>query len=104
MAALRRRECPRPHTVWITQTGARAAPGGGREGSCRALHAALRRWYRDPSVSAAFQYTAREDAVFPMGLVDAGLTRAFPALGLWQAWGGEARPRPGAPAAEEACG
>ena len=104
VAALRRRDCPRPHTVWITQTGAPTAPDGGREGPCRALQAALLRWHRDPSVSAAFQYTAREDALFPMGLVDADLTRAFPALGLWQAWGGEARARPDAPAPGAACG
>ena len=40
----------------------------------------------------------------PDGPGDADLTRAFPALGLWQAWGGEARPRPDAPAPADTCG
>ena len=47
----------------------------------------LRKWERDPRVTAAFHYTLREDDVYPTGLVSTDLTHAFPALKLWQAWG-----------------
>jgi hypothetical protein len=86
--------CRRAHAVWITQTGARVAldaPASVRRRACREQHRSLRGWYRDPAVTAAFQYTVREDDLFPMGLLDTALSRAFPALRLWQAWGGAGR-------------
>ena len=54
----------------------------------------LKQWYDDPRVTAAFQYTFREDDIFRTGLVTTALDRAFPVLREWQAWGGEARPKP----------
>jgi hypothetical protein len=93
--ALRRHRCPREHTIWITETG--VGPVNGRSvddqrAGCRRLHAALRRYYRDPRVTLALQYTFREDDLFPTGLVSTDLTRARPALGLWQRWGGDRAP------------
>jgi hypothetical protein len=54
----------------------------------------LEEWYDDPRVTAAFQYTFREDDTFRTGLVTTALDRAFPVLGEWEAWGGEKRPKP----------
>ena len=45
-------------------------------------------------ITAAVQYTLREDDVFPTGLVTTDLTRAYPALKEWQQWGLKARERP----------
>jgi hypothetical protein len=53
-------------------------------------------------VTAAFQYTLREDDRFPTGLVSTDLRQAFPVLGLWQAWG--ARRTPAAPPPRDGCG
>ncbi len=95
--ALSAHDCRRRHEIWITQTGAPVSAAGAaasspeRRRTCEALHRTLRRWYRDPSVTAAFQYTVREDDLFRVGLVDTRLRRAFPALRLWQAWGGQRR-------------
>ena len=41
-------------------------------------------------MTAAFQYTFREDDLFPTGLVTTDLSGAFPALGEWIAWAGGA--------------
>jgi len=104
--ALAARGCERPHEIWVTETGHRNAP---REAApvqrCRNLHARLLTWHADPRVTAAFQYTLREDDRFPYGLVTTGLEAAFPALGLWQSWGGLARPSPAdaAPPVGTAC-
>ena len=51
------------------------------------MHRRLLRWYEDPRVTAAFQYTLREDDRFPTGLVTTDLQHAVPALKEWQAWG-----------------
>ena len=85
---LRRHRCERPHDIWITETGA-------RNGTCGQMHQRLVRWWRDPRVSAAFQYTLREDDRYRTGLVTTALDAPLPALGLWQAWG--ARERRAAP-------
>ena len=84
--------------------------GGARTGGlaslrrdCRALDAALRRWDLDPRVQAAFQYTFRDDPRFPVGLVDAGLTRTWPAYDEWLAWGGDRPPAAPAPELPAAC-
>ena len=103
--ALAAHGCRERHEVWITQTGAllrRDQPASERPAACRALHERLVRWYRDPSVTAAIQYTFREDDLFRMGLADPRLRRALPALGEWQAWGG--RTRPTDPPPKPACG
>jgi hypothetical protein len=46
------------------------------------------RWWEDPRVTIAFQYTVREDDKFPTGLVSTDLTHERPALKEWTAWGG----------------
>ena len=46
---------------------------------------------RDPRVTVAFQYTVREDDMFPIGLFSTDLTDQRPALAEWQAWGGGRR-------------
>jgi hypothetical protein len=109
-AALDRRPCARDKPIWVTETGVGGPEvGGERTGGlaslrrdCRALDAALRRWDVDPRVQAAFQYTFRDDPAFPVGLADAGLTRAWPAYDEWLAWGGDrpaGGPAPDLPAA-----
>ena len=95
-------KCPKKHVVWMTETGV-GSPHAGRAAEssakderrwCRQLHRRLTQWYEDPRVTAAFQYTFREDDIFRTGLVTTALDRAFPALREWQAWGGTARPDP----------
>ena len=51
------------------------------------MAAQLRAWRRDPQIRAAFQYTLREDPLFPVGLADAGLTRLYPAYAAWRSRG-----------------
>ena len=99
-AALAAHRCPKPHTIWITETGVGNAPkffsaGGSIANAargCRALHAQLVRWYDDPRVTIAFQYTVREDDKFPTGLVSTDLTKDRPALAEWTAWAGTRTP------------
>ena len=99
--------------IWMTETGAGAprtatSRTGGRPAElrgCRAVHRILGTWYRDKRITAAVQYTLREDDVFPTGLVTTDLTRAYPALKEWQQWGLRARERPGdPPPARARCG
>jgi hypothetical protein len=94
--ALAARGCPLPHTIWITETGVGTPPpdlsaarafADARRG-CRALHDRLVRWFEDPRVTVAFQYTVREDDRFRTGLVSTDLTAVHPALAEWTAWGG----------------
>ena len=54
-------------------------------------------------MEAAFQYTFRDDPVFPVGLVDAKLTKAWPAYDLFKAWGGARKPDDPAPALPQDC-
>jgi hypothetical protein len=109
---LDRRPCTAGKPIWITETGV-GGPHVGDERStgaqsmrrdCEALDAALRRWNEDPRVRAAFQYTFRDDPVFPVGLADVGLTRTWPVYGLLQAWAGDRRPDDPAPALPRSCG
>jgi hypothetical protein len=105
--ALKARGCPQPFTIWITETGVgpvkrefSAARGiTDPHTGCLALHRRLVRWWRDPQVTAAFQYTFREDPGFPTGLVSADLTKANPTLAEWTAWGGAREPSAPPPAA-----
>jgi len=108
--ALAAHGCPRPHQIWITETGVGDAPralsaaarlGRNRRG-CEALHRRLAAWWRDPRVAVAMQYTLREDDRFPTGLVTTDLAHALPALGEWTAWGARRAPTDPPPAA--ACG
>jgi hypothetical protein len=93
--ALDRRGCPERKRIWITETGVGGPkPGGPRptdpaalRDQCRALNAALREWFRAPRIDAAFQYTFREDNTYPVGLVNTGLTQAYPTYDLLRAWG-----------------
>jgi hypothetical protein len=109
-AAVRRKGCGAPPPpIWITETGvgavdsALAAARGitSEAQGCRRLHDRLLAWWRDPRVTAAFQYTFREDNLFPTGLVSTDLTRARPTLREWQAWG--ARRSPAAAAPTDSC-
>jgi hypothetical protein len=95
-AALAAHDCGHPFTLWITETGVGPAPKDLSAGAsisdavagCRALHDQLVRWWKDPRVTIAFQYTVREDDKFPTGLVSTDLTSERPALKEWTAWGG----------------
>lgn len=108
--ALERRRCERPHEIWVTETGAggprsgfeRDTKGSDQRRACRLTRRRLIRWYEDPRVTAAFQYTLREDDQFPTGLVTTDLTEAYPALREWQQWGTVKRSKPTDPPPERA--
>jgi hypothetical protein len=110
--ALERKGCERLPEIWITETGVGAPRRGERRRTslasqvraCGRLHRRLERWYEDERVTAAFQYTFREDDRFPTGLVTTDLSRAYPALGEWRAWGGGERPQPTDPPPPDSCG
>jgi hypothetical protein len=80
--------------IWVTETGVGGAHVGAKRSlspaelrtDCRVLARSLGRWGRDPRVEAAFQYTFREDTLFPVGLADARLSRAYPVYDLWRDW------------------
>ncbi len=110
--ALDRRPCAARKPIWVTESGVGGPHVGDvRAGTertirrdCRALESTLKRWDADPRVDAAFQYTFRDDPAFPVGLVDAGLTKAWPTYALIKAWGGSAREPDGpAPALPRMC-
>jgi hypothetical protein len=106
--ALESHRCGFRHGIWITETGVGGDPPGTRRpteraalrAQCRAQQALLVRFASDSRVRAAFQYTFREATTFPVGLVDPRLSRAYPTLGVWRAWGARegAAPRPVLPA------
>jgi len=106
----RRGACGSRARVWVTETGAGAPHAGDPRppgtadaaAGCRALAAQLARWYADPRVGAVFQYTFREDTLFPVGLADAQLTHLYPAYYLWRAWA-QAGSRNAAPALPAQC-
>jgi hypothetical protein len=108
--ALDARSCTRGAHIWVTETGVGGDdPGAPRptdaaslRAQCRAQDAKLRQWADDPRVDAAFQYTFREDAAYPVGLADAALTRTYPTYDLWAAWGARSPSDP-APALPPAC-
>ena len=108
---LARRPCAKAKPIWVTESGV-GGPHVGDERSpkdesiradCQALNVSLRRWNEDPRVDAVFQYTFRDDPVFPVGLADATLSKAWPAYELFKAWGGQRRPDDPAPALPKAC-
>lgn len=80
--ALAGHRCSRPVPIWITETGVGDAPRG-----CAIAGRQLDVWKRGGRVRAVFQYTLREDPVFPVGLADGGLTKLYPAYRAWRARG-----------------
>jgi hypothetical protein len=103
--------CVRGARVWVTEAGAGAPhPGEPRPASaaearagCLALASQLLAWSHDPRVGAVFQYSFREDPAFPVGLIDAALSRAYPAYRLWLAWVGAGAAGVPAAVAASAC-
>ena len=73
----------------------RCAPAGACTAGCA-------RWYRDPRVTAAFQYTFREDDLFPTGLVTTDLT-APTRRSTSGRRGADARPEPTDPPPPNSC-
>jgi hypothetical protein len=100
-----------PRELWVTETGAGARkPGAPRtydattlRGACVGLDILLQRWWADPMVTAAFQYTLREDPNFPVGLASADLDRTYPTFALWRAWGARPKPTDAPPELPDAC-
>ena len=100
-----------PRELWVTETGAGARkPGAPRtydagtlRGACVGLDVLLQRWWADPKVTAAFQYTLREDPNFPVGLASADLARTYPTFALWRAWGSREKPTDPPPKLPAAC-
>ena len=96
--------------IWMTETGAGAprtatARTGGKAAElrgCRSVHRILKRWYRDPRITAAVQYTLREDDVFPTGLVTTDLDARLPGAEGVAAVGPAGARAPRGPAAREA--
>ena len=94
--------------IWVTESGV-GGPHVGDERSpkdesiradCQALNVSLRRWNDDPRVDAVFQYTFRDDPVFPVGLADAKLDQDVARLRPVQGVGRRPQARrPGARAA-----
>ncbi|MDO9409999.1 hypothetical protein [Patulibacter sp.] len=108
---LDRRPCLDGRPAWITETavgaprsgGDRDAATGTLRAECRLMDRQLDRWYHDPRVTAAFQYSVREDPAFPTGLLPEDLSRTFPVADVWAAWGGSREPGAAAPALPEGC-
>jgi hypothetical protein len=110
-AAIDSRHCPGPRArIWISETGAGGArPGQPRflgsaalRAGCRAMDQLLREFASDDRVDVAIQYSAREDALFPVGLLAPDLSAAYPALGVWRAWSQRGRDE-GPPPLPAAC-
>lgn len=89
-SALRSHDCRAP--LWITETGT-------FDHRCESMAAALAAWADDARVDAAFQYTFREHASFPVGLVSPSLRTTY---GSYTAWHAFARARGETP--KEPCG
>lgn len=111
LGEVERRPCLASVPVWITETGV-GAPGAGRERSsdratlhdeCRLMHDQLTRWYHHPRITAALQYSVRDDAAFPTGLVDEAVERTYPVAAAWAAWGGRRAPDGPPPTTPSGC-
>jgi hypothetical protein len=75
--ALLSHDCHEP--IWITETGT-------FDHRCESMAAALEAWSDDPRVDAAFQYTFRESAAFPVGLVSSSLRTTYRSYTAWHAF------------------
>jgi hypothetical protein len=103
--------CGRRARVWVTETGGgNPHSGAHRAGSlldlvnqCRLMNRALLTWYHDPRVDVAFQYSFREDSLFPVGLATPGLTALYPTYYLMRGWGGTRPPSAPPPALPPQC-
>lgn len=111
LGELDRRPCLDDVPAWITETGV-GAPGSGRErdgdrrtqqDECRLMGDQLTRWYHHPRITAAFQYSVRDDAAFPTGLVDERVRTTYPVADVWIAWGGARAPDGPAPPVPADC-
>ena len=111
--ALDAHSCARPHAIWLTETGlgiARSGPPTDEPvpqdlpGACGRLHHWILHWYEHPRVTAAVQYTFREDPLFRTGLVPASMDHPYRVLRPWQAWGQRPDSSSPPPTAEQACG
>lgn len=106
-----RRPCLDRRPAWITETGVGAPRAGGRRddakttltAECRLMDRQLDHWWHDPRVTAAFQYSVREDPAFPVGLLDEPLSRSYPVADLWAAWGGDRAPAAAPPTLPTDC-
>jgi hypothetical protein len=104
--------CGRRARIWVTETGvgdphahgARSTSPAALARSCGTLDRALLAWYRDPRVDVAFQYTFREDPLFPVGLMSADLGTVYPSYRLLGAWAGGRAPDAPPPSSSALCG
>ncbi len=112
--ALDERSCTAGRSVWVTETGVggveagrpRSADQAALQAQCTAQYDQLVRWDADPRVGAVFQYTLRDDPLYPVGLFDPGLTRTWPVYDVWRVWAdatGGPRSRGTAPPAPPSC-
>jgi hypothetical protein len=85
--------CAASAPIWVTEVGAgapepgtvRIAGAGEEAAGCQALARELLGLYADPRVAAVFQYTFRDDPLFPVGLESAGLDHVYPVYRMWLA-------------------
>lgn len=85
--------CASSAHLWVTEAGAGApepgrprTPGGvEEEAECVAIATQVLSWYADPRVQAIFQYTFRDDPLFPVGLISADLSRLDRVYRMWLA-------------------
>ncbi|HEY1457165.1 MAG TPA: hypothetical protein VGF15_01495 [Solirubrobacteraceae bacterium] len=103
--------CAARARIWVSETGVgnphaegeRATSARALASACQLLARALLAWYHDPRVDVAFQYTFREDPLFPVGLLSADLTRVYPTYYLLKAWAGGRPPAAPPPATPPQC-
>ncbi len=103
--------CASSAHVWVTEAGAGApepgrqrAPGAQEEAAeCVALASQVLGWYADPRVQAIFQYTFRDDPLYPVGLVSAGLSPPRPVYRMWLALERASADGTAPPTAQAAC-
>jgi len=92
-ALAQRGACARSAQIWVTEVGAGAPePGTARiagaqeeTAGCLALAEELQALDADPRVRAVFQYTFRDDPLFPVGLASADLAHLYPVYRMWLA-------------------
>jgi hypothetical protein len=110
--ALAGRACSRGKPVYVTETGVGAPHAGDNRprgasalrAGCRAMSEQLALWHRDPRVAAAFQYTFRDDPLFPVGLADPQLQTLWPAYDVWKGYSPPPPAKAPAPPVPAACG